>query len=203
MSRLADPASRLARGSVIVARRLGVRLAAWVARGRRADLTGWKAVLGPIARVVMLCLIGWAAWAILRSLPLMWALAATWGCAAWRAGRAPKEAAEPPTDTPLEEAPAAPPGVAWRAFVDRSIGDRQGVHLRALLAALQEAGHHPSWKVADVRLACERAGVPIRPRVRVRGEGVSVGVHRDDFPSPTEADTTPSQEHGESELHAA
>ncbi|MGW5123272.1 hypothetical protein ACWEQ7_04255 [Streptomyces sp. NPDC004069] len=106
-------------------------------------------------------------------------------------GSASRPAADGHAGDPTE-VPAGPLGEAWREFVVRSISDRQGVHLRDLLRTLHEMGHHPDWEVADVRRVCEAAGVPIRNRVRVRGLGVTVGVHRDDLcplpsPPPTEA----------------
>ncbi|MGW2938610.1 hypothetical protein ACWDA7_44165 [Streptomyces sp. NPDC001156] len=80
-----------------------------------------------------------------------------------------------------DSGPAATRGEAWRAFVVRSIGEHQGVHLRDLLGTLHEKGHHPDWEVPDVRRVCAAAGIPVRNRVRVRGKGVTVGVHRDDL----------------------
>ncbi|MFJ5089986.1 hypothetical protein [Streptomyces sp. NPDC088674] len=198
-------ADRLARGSTLLARRIATRLADWVARGRRHDLTGWRAALGPLLRLALLAGLGWLVWRLLQARIwwLTWSLAALWVGAAWALTREPEEEAADEWPEEDEEPPASPPGEAWRAFVVRSIGDRKGVHLRTLLALLQEVGHHPDWKVADVRLACERAGVPVRARVRVKGEGVSVGVHRDDLPSPSGSDEESPQEASDTQLHTA
>jgi hypothetical protein len=129
-----------------------------------------------------------------------------WCAAAWWAAP-PTAAPEPePADEPADPAPAADPErarEAWHAFVIEAIGDRQGVHLRDLLDTLQQTGHHPNWEVADVKRVCERAGIPVRARVRVRGLGVTVGVHRDDLPTPSQPlPDEAGQDPPEPELHA-
>ncbi|MFF7142276.1 hypothetical protein ACFZB5_13640 [Streptomyces nodosus] len=111
---------------------------------------------------------------------------------------------QPPADSSAggpAAAPAGPLGEAWWEFVIRSMGDRQGVHLRDLLRTLHGMGHHPDWEVADVRRVCEAAGVPVRGRVRVRGLGVTVGVHRDDLRPPSEPSPGRGHEEPPEELH--
>lgn len=170
MSRLADPADRLAHGSVHVARRLGTRTAAWVARGRRADLTGWKAVLGPLVRLVVLAFVGWIGWAILRAIPwLMWVLAALWTGAAWRAGRDPKETAvEAPADSPEKRDTEAARAAVLRLLRDL-MGDAPGVHLGPVLAHLQEQGQWEGKKVADLRAHLEALRIPVELKLKMRG----------------------------------
>ncbi|TXJ78607.1 hypothetical protein E2C11_16505 [Streptomyces lavendulae] len=205
MSRLARPAARLADGSAAVARGLGRRTAAWVARGRRQDLTGWRATLGCWLRLAVLALGVYLLWRIVRAVPqLMWALTGVWVIAAWRAGReAPAEAEEGIE----EEPPRASPDDVRAATLDwirRRIGDAQGVHLRDLLAHAQEHGMFEGMDVATFRAHLERWGIPVRSRCRVRGLGVTVGIHRDDLQAPSEA--SPEQKpqgETETELHAA
>lgn len=112
-----------------------------------------------------------------------------WCVAAWWVAPAPAVPELAADEEPAVVVPEVDPGrarEAWHAFVIEAIGDRQGVHLRDLLDTLQQTGHHPDWEVADVKRVCETAGIPVRARVRVRGLGVTVGVHRDDLPAPSE-----------------
>ncbi|WP_042170122.1 hypothetical protein [Streptomyces sp. NBRC 110035] len=191
MSRLARPADRIATGSVLLVRRLGARAAAWCARGRRTDLTGWKAALGVIARLLLLALGVYVLARLVRALPaLMWLLSTGWTLASWRAGRA---AAEESEETPAEQLVDSPRGDVRAATVEwvwERIGDRQGVHLRDLLAHAHAHGMFEGLEVAEFRAHLERWDIPVRARVRVRGLGVTVGIHRDDLeglvsPSPT------------------
>lgn len=173
---------RLADGSALLARRIGARLANWVSKSRRTDLTGWKAAAGPLLRLVLLGAAAWFAYRLLRALPwLMWAITAGWCWAAFAATRQPKEHAP-------EEAPAHAPGEVHAAVLDwvrQAIGDRQGVHLRDLLTNAQHHGICEGMELTDFRATLEDRGVPVRRRVRVRGQGVTVGVHRDDLPAPS------------------
>ncbi|MFB8772115.1 hypothetical protein [Streptomyces broussonetiae] len=192
MSRLARPADRLAAGSRIVGRRLAARAAAWCARARRDDLTGWRAVLGILLRVLLLAFGTYLLARIVRAVPaLMWALSAGWTVAAWRAGKTP---ARPSDDKAPEEPPRHAPDDVRAATVEwiwQRIGDTQGVHLRDLLAHAHAHGMFEDLDVATFRTHLERWGIPVRARVRVRGLGVTVGIHRDDLtppPSPSPAD---------------
>ncbi|MFF1402738.1 hypothetical protein [Streptomyces sp. NPDC058294] len=197
MSRLARPATRLATGSRILLHRLAARLTAWVARGRRHDLTGWRAALGCWLRIVLAIFGGYLLWRILRALPaLLWLLSTAWTLAAWRAGKAPAQAAEEEhEETSAEQLVDAPRGdvrAATLEWVWQQVGDRQGVHLRDLLAHAQTHGMFEGMEVAVFRAHLERWGIPVRARVRVRGQGVTVGIHRDDLqgltsPSPEAA----------------
>lgn len=130
---------------------------------------------------------------------LAWCVAALCVAPPTARDQLPEEDAKTGSDTTAE-----PRGEAWRAFVTHAIGDRQGVHLRDLLDGLHQTGHHPDWEVADVKRVCEAAGIPVRPRVRVRGMGVTVGVHRDDLPPlPEPSPESGGQEPPNSELHVA
>ncbi|MEU8473743.1 hypothetical protein [Streptomyces hygroscopicus] len=177
---------RLARGSSIVWQRRSEALATWVRAGRRDDLTGWRAVLGPAARLALLGAAGWLAARIIRARPvLMWALAAGWLIAAWRASRpAPDEDAEDGPEDESEQGPAAADPDALRRLLADLIGDRPGVHLSAVLAHLQEHGQGEGWEVAGLRARLEAQGVPVRRSVKVAGR-VAYGVHRDDLPAPS------------------
>lgn len=192
MTRRSVAADRLCRGAVLLARRHARRLAGWV---HAADHHRGRAL-----RLALLVGIGLMVWRIVRAAPgLLWFLVPAWCVAAWRAA---------PAAEPLEEAPAdvseGTPEEAFRALLLDAIGDRQGVHLRDVLALLHRDGHHPSWEVADVRAVCERMGIPVRQRVRVRGMGVTVGVHRDDLKAPSGAPSpADAQSPAEPRLHVA
>ncbi|MCP9205519.1 hypothetical protein [Streptomyces cucumeris] len=181
-STLTDTASRLARGSELVWERRSEVLAAWVRGGRREDLTGWRAALGPAFRLALLGAAGWLATRAIRARPvLMWAVAAGWLIAAWRASRpASGEAVE---EEPEEDPAAADPGAVHKLLAD-AIGDRPGVHLSTLLTHLQEHGQGEGWTVADLRARLEAHGVPVRRSVKV-DRRVAYGVHRDDLPAPS------------------
>ncbi|MFR9796154.1 hypothetical protein ACL02U_09660 [Streptomyces sp. MS06] len=191
MSRLARPATRLAAGSRTLAHRLGARTAAWIARGRRTDLTGWRAALGCWTRLGLVLLGLYALWRIVRAVPqLMWLLTACWTFAAWRAGR------PTPAEPAAEEPAAQPDGTAIRALLLDLMGDRSGVHLRTVLAHLQAQGQWEGRTVTDMRTRLEQLGVPVHRGVKVAGVP-TWGVRRRDLhaPSPTaaeEASTGPS-----------
>lgn len=180
MSRLHTAADRLARGSATVYRRRADALQAWVCAGRRDDLTGWRAALGPIARMTILAAVAAVLYGVLRAVPwLMWLLTGAWLRAAWKAGRAPAEdEEEAPGDTPVE-----PGRDAVLTLLQTLIADRPGVHLSTVLAHLQQAGQGEGWTVADLRARLAALGVPSRRSVKV-DRRVSWGVHRDDLPAP-------------------
>ncbi|MEU0018032.1 hypothetical protein ABZ173_10215 [Streptomyces rochei] len=191
MSRLSRPATRLATGSTATAHRLAARAAAWVRRGRRDDLTGWRAVLGCWLRLALLALGGYLLWRLVRAVPnLLWLLTTGWLVAAWRAGRkAPASSADTPAAPPADHAPEDV-RTATLEWIWQRIGEAQGVHLRDLLAHAHAHGMFEGLDVAALRTHLERWQIPVRARVRVRGQGVTVGIHRDDLegltcPSPT------------------
>lgn len=179
MSRLACHADRLATGSSVIVRRLGARAAAWVARGRRGDLTGWRAALGCWLRLAVLTLGLYALWRLVRAVPnVMWLLSAGWTAAAWRAG---KRAA----GAPREDAPAEPDVDAVRALLLEVMGDADTVHLRTVLEHLRERGQDRGWTVGDLRARLESLGIPVQPKVKAAGGGPTRGVRRADLaPSP-------------------
>jgi hypothetical protein len=63
------------------------------------------------------------------------------------------------------------------------LGEHNGVHLSRVAQQLANETGTP-WKVADARKVLEAAGITVRHSVRVPGQGVAVGVHRRDIPSP-------------------
>ncbi|WP_225840295.1 hypothetical protein [Streptomyces sp. NK08204] len=182
MSRLARPAARLATGSAAVARGLGARLTTWVARGRRHDLTGWRAALGCWLRLVSLMLGVYLLWRLVRAVPaLMWLLSTSWAIAAWRSGRrAPTDAKEKDTATPDVD--------AVRTLLLTLMGDGSGVHLRTVLAHLQEHGHWEDRTVTDLRAHLQRLGIPHDRGVKVAGVP-TWGVRRRDLEAPSPAAT--------------
>ncbi|MFB6934568.1 hypothetical protein [Streptomyces chartreusis] len=193
MSRLARIADRLAVGSRAHARRLGSRTAAWCARSRRDDLTGWKAKLGIIARLALLAFGVYLLARIVRAVPhLMWLLTGWWVLASWRAGKPAGTASEKAP----EEASAAPDVEAVRTLLLTLMGTGHGVHLRTVLAHLQEHGQWEGRTVTDLRLHLGRLGVPCDRSVKV-GRTPTWGVRRRDLEAPSpvaaeEASTSPS-----------
>lgn len=157
---------RLAAGCEIVARQRSEALAAWVQAGRRDDLAGWKAALGPVVRLVLLAAAASALLAAVRAVPwLMWLLAGWWLRAAWRATRTPAEDVdEPPVDELAE--PDVEPVLALLFEV---LGDRDRVHLSTVLAHLHEKGQCEGWKVADLRARLDALGIPVEPKVKIGG----------------------------------
>ncbi|MFJ9657600.1 hypothetical protein ACIRPR_06480 [Streptomyces griseoflavus] len=188
MSRLARPAARIAAGSSALARRLGARAAAWCARGRRDDLTGWRAALGVLLRIVLLIFGAYLLARLVRALPaVMWLLSTGWTVAAWRAGR-------PAADEPAETSVETPPTLdrdAVQTLLLEAMGDAPAVHLRTVLAHLQERGQWEGRKVADLRAALARLDIPHARGVKVAGVP-TWGVRRRDLqaPSPTEGQET-------------
>ncbi|NUH35278.1 hypothetical protein HUF15_00590 [Streptomyces samsunensis] len=183
---LARVAGRLARGSELVWQRRSEALAAWVRAGRRDDLTGWRAMLGPAFRLAILGGAVWLVARLVRARPvLMWAFAVGWLVAAWRASRpAPDEEGEDASEDEPEQGPAAADPNAVRRLLADLIGDRPGVRLSAVLAHLQARGLGEGWEVAELRARLEAQGVPVRRSVKVAGR-VAYGVHRDDLPAPS------------------
>lgn len=201
-------AERLTVGSGILWRSLGERIAARIARTRRNDLTGIAAALGPIVGLALLAGLALALYLLVRSRPwLMWLLTGLWLWRAWRTG---KKAVPAPTGMTTERAKkssAASPDDVYAATLDwiwQMVGDRQGVHLRDLLANAQHHGMFTDLDLTRFKAVLEGRGIPVRKRVRVRGQGVTVGIHRDDLPAPPR---TPSRDEGQGpadpRLHAA
>jgi hypothetical protein len=178
-------ADRLARGSYAVWERRTAAFADWVRAGRRDDLDGWRAALGPILRLVILGVVAYAVWAIVRALPwLMWLLAGWWIRAAWRAGRdTPAEAA----DEPPEQAAHALQVKALRQLLLDLMGTGSAVHLRTVLAHLQEHGQWEGRKVADLRVHLQRLDIPVDRSVKVAGTP-TWGVRRQDLEAPSPAE---------------
>lgn len=205
MTRLARTAVRLADGSTAVARRLGERLAAWVARGRRDDLTGWRAALGPILRSIGLVLGLWLLWRLVRAVPnLMWLITGAWTIAAWRAGKPATDTEEQPTEAPTGEPEETPEDVpqhspeevyaATLEWICSQIADRNGIHLHDLLANAHHHGLHTDLDVPAFRAVLEGWGFPIRQQLKVGGRN-RPGIHRDDLPQ--EAPPAPSPREAE------
>jgi hypothetical protein len=187
VSRLARPAGRLADGSSALARRLTARAVTWVARGRRHDLTGWRAALGCWARLTVLAFGLYLLWRLVRAVPqLMWLATGAWTALAWRAGRPSRE--EP------AEAPPAPDRDAVRALLLEVMGDAPAVHLRTVLAHLQKQGQWEGRTVGDLRAALEALGIPVHPKVKAPGGGPTRGVRRVDLAPAPEQDPQTSTE---------
>ncbi|MFE7236105.1 hypothetical protein ACFVAF_36935 [Streptomyces sp. NPDC057596] len=183
-------ADRLARGSGIVWRHRADALAAWVRAGRRDDLTGWRAALGPIARLLLLGVLAYVVWAVVRALPwLMWLVTGWWIRAAWKAGKTtPTEATEEAT----EEAAPVPDRETFRSLLLEVMGDAPAVHLRTVLAHLQERGLAEARTVSELRSVLEAVDIPVHPKVKAPGGGPTRGVRRVDLASsPAAVEETP------------
>ncbi|MFC8945925.1 hypothetical protein [Streptomyces rochei] len=175
---------RIARGSYTLWERRTDALTAWVRAGRRDDLDGWRAALGPLARLLILGALAYAAWAVLRALPwLMWLLAGWWLRAAWKAGHTP---AKDTDDTPADGASSAADREALRGLLLELMGEGSGVHLRTVLAHLQEHGQWEGRTVTDLRLRLARLEVPVHRSVKV-GRVPTWGVRRRDLEAPSPA----------------
>ena len=143
------------------------------------------ALLGPLgagSRVLMLRLLtrfGWwpvacgvavAAYAMNRYRTwIVWMLLA-WCAVAWM--HAPSGDADAPGDG-AEKSTEAAAGEGARddilALLYELIGDAHGVHLRTVLAHLQEYGHWEGKTVADLRQHLEALGIPVQLKVKVAG----------------------------------
>jgi hypothetical protein len=127
-----------------------------------------------------------------------WCIGACW--AAPPATVTDDKAAEP------ERSAERTPEAVYEATLDwirRQIGDRQAVHLRDLLEHAQRHGMFEGLDVTTFRSHLERYGFPVKDKVRVRGLGVTVGIHRDDLPPlPEPLPDRAGQEPPDSELHA-
>jgi hypothetical protein len=178
-------ADRLARGSYTVWERRADALTAWVRAGRRADLDGWRAALGPLVRLVLLGVLAYAVWAVVRAIPwLMWLLAGWWIRAAWRASRdSPAEGVEDSS----EQAGHALHVTVLRQLLLDLMGTGSGVHLRTVLGHLQEHGQWEGRTVTDLRVHLERLDIPVDRSVKV-GRTPTWGVRRRDLEAPSPAD---------------
>lgn len=172
MKRLRDLAGRLALGSALLGRRYEAGVRAWVLAGGTPS--------GRLIRAGLLLGVSLMAARIVRAVPaLLWPLAARW---CWLALREARQA----PDEPAEEPPAGDPADAIRALLWQLIGDGPGVHLRTVLAHLQEHGHHTSWTVADLRRHLERHSIPVDPKLKLAGTPTR-GVRRDALGTPPPA----------------
>lgn len=173
-------AQRLATGSSTLVARIGTQTADWIRAGRRDDLTGLAAVLGCIARAVLVAAGAYLLWRVIRAAPaLLWALVPAWCWAALRA--APRTDAE----TAPEEAPGEPepdPRDVVLRLLYEALGDRPSMYLADLLKHLQEKGHGKGWKVADLRARLEALSIPVEQRLRTGGRGASRGVVKAQLP---------------------
>jgi hypothetical protein len=124
----------------------------------------------------------------------MWLLSGWWTVAAWRAGKPAPEAHD-------EEAPEQPTGhspddvrAATLDWIRQRLGDKQGVHLRDLLAHAQQHGMFEDLDVATFRSHLARLGIPHDRGVKVGGIP-TWGVRRRDLeaPSPVAAEESSTE----------
>lgn len=129
-----------------------------------------------------------------------------WCLAAWWLAPPTTEPA-PAAEAAVEEPPANTHEDVYAATLDwirQQIGDRQAVHLRDLLTHAQAHGLLEDLDVTTFRAHLERRGFPIKDKVRVRGLGVTVGIHRDDLPPAAEpSPESDGQDPPKPQLHVA
>jgi hypothetical protein len=179
-TRIAD---QLARGSATLWQRRADALTAWVRAGRRDDLDGWRAALGPLVRLVLLGVLAYVVWAIVRAWPwLMWLLAGWWIRAAWKASR------ETPAVAPEKAAHDRDVAVLRQLLLDL-MGTGSGVHLKTVLAHLQKHGQWQGRTVTDMRAHLAALRVPHDRGVKVAGVP-TWGVRRRDLEDPSPASAT-------------
>ncbi|MFE2941017.1 hypothetical protein ACFXKG_18430 [Streptomyces sp. NPDC059255] len=190
-------AARLWDGSLIRARQLAARVAAWIRAGRRDDLTGLAAVLGVWLRVLLALLGGYLLWRLIRAVPgLLWLIVPVW---CWSAVRA-----VPPTDDAEDSPEESASGGTERSMRDDVLallfdvlGDRPAVHLSEVLQHLQKQGQGEGWTVTDLKTRLEALGIPVEAKVKAGGKGPTRGVRRDALlalspDAAPEASTSPS-----------
>lgn len=106
------------------------------------------------------------------------------------------EAIERLFSTAPKPSPAVAPGgerEAVRRLLLDLIGDAHGVHLKTVLAHLQQHGHWEGKKVADLRVHLEALGIPVDPKLRV-GKVPTRGVLRTALEAlPPVEETSPSR----------
>ncbi|MFF1284276.1 hypothetical protein ACFVY4_26485, partial [Streptomyces sp. NPDC058299] len=214
VSRLARPATRLATGSRILLHRLAARLTAWAARGRRHDLTGWRAALGCWARIVALIFGLYLLGRLLRAVPaLLWLLSTAWTLAAWRAGKPASQARADTGESSAQAPPSGAPELEPRAllihWLDRLTRDRAGIHLDELHRTLTRHPDLAHLKRAEMRAYLDRHHITVDRTLRVGAVAGRSGVSRATIeallktvsPLPETSTSTPSL-HG-SDLHVS
>jgi len=90
--------------------------------------------------------------------------------------------AEPESALASVEAAAAPVNAPTDAdliyALGHLIGTRNGVLLRDVVKAFHKAGVRASWGIPELRVQCERLGIPIKESIQV-GKSTSKGIHRE------------------------
>ncbi|MCL7377460.1 hypothetical protein [Streptomyces sp. 35G-GA-8] len=175
-------AARLWDGSLIRARQLGARVAAWIRAGRRDDLTGLAAVLGVWLRVLLALLGGYLLWRLIRAVPgLLWLIVPVW---CWSAVRAapPDDDADGEKEEPKNAAPGDPELPDARSVVVALLlevcGDRDAVHLSEVLRHLQAQGQAKGQSVSDLKTRLEALDIPVALKVKAGGKSPTRGVRK-------------------------
>jgi hypothetical protein len=130
----------------------------------------------------------WCAIGVVGSFPVTavclhpWLLAPAaggWAAAALAVSKQAGDKDEDSEDEPVIEGlePEELGDAEFVAVLRAAIGDRNGVLLRDVAVALEEAGLTSGWTPADVRQQCDACGIPVKESIKVSGE-TSVGVHR-------------------------
>jgi hypothetical protein len=127
---------------------------------------------------------------VARTHPLGLVAAGGFLIAAWVKGSVMRDVNDDILHQPTDEAAE---DVAMVEFVLAVIGDRQGVHLVELLAAIQ--AHTDGWNECDKtylrKVLTETVGLPVRKKMRVGDQTGIPGVHRDDAEAALTRLTTP------------
>lgn len=151
---------------------------------RLVDRFGWKLV-GAGAALLVYAAARYRTW-------IAWMLLA-WAIAAWM--HAPGAADEEASEAGEESAVEAREPVALKQLLLDLIGDGHGVHLRTVLAYLQQHGQWEDKTVADLRQHLESLGIPVQPKVKVAGTPTR-GVLRKDLEALSPPRETPSSPDG-------
>ncbi|MFB4424821.1 hypothetical protein C5F59_027545 [Streptomyces sp. QL37] len=182
-TRLQNLARRLVDGARLLTRRQARRLAAWIRRGRREDLTGLAAVLGCIVRALLVAAGAYGLWRIIRATPeLLFALVPVW---CWAAIRTAQDAAEHvpeevPEDVQEDAGTKADRGTAllWHvvhALAAAESASRAGLHLDTVLDSAVQVGLIPAdTELPAMRAWVEAAGLPVADQVGYRIGGKPV-----------------------------
>ncbi|MDJ0460606.1 hypothetical protein [Streptomyces sp. H27-C3] len=175
MTRRQRAAHRVWHGSAELARRIGDRAAAWVAKGptRSHRIVRGLLLLGGL----------YFAARIIRAAPgVLWLLVPAWCVAAVRHAPPVEDEEQPPVEAGKTAATDSRDAVL--ALLFECLGDRPAVHLSTVLKHLQKRGHGRGWTVSDLRVRLEALGIPVQPKVKVGGVPTR-GVRRDDLTPPS------------------
>jgi len=166
--------NRAAEGSSILGKALGGKLADWCQAGRRNDLKGWNAGLGPLLRAATLvgaCIV--LAMVLNRHRDLMWLLVGVWIIFALRV----------PQEESPEEVVEVGEGYSVTDLVRDLIANDEGVHLKELYPAMREEFEELA-KATDkeLRQVLVNNSLEVSRTTRSKGVAGRSGIRRSSLP---------------------